>query len=131
MLYEDDPENGIRSEDSTYEHESNSESDALEYDSEANDDEPKSPTLEAKSDQEPPVWTFRICGPTPPDYDTNFLPLSACWADESLSSRERYDKARQYEHIAGPDCQQTQGYQGHRISVEEMRGCHTKRRGSS
>lgn len=31
----------------------------------------------------------------------------------------------QHEHIAGPDCGNTGGYNGHRISVEEMKGCTT------
>ncbi|CAI6069589.1 unnamed protein product [Clonostachys chloroleuca] len=29
------------------------------------------------------------------------------------------------EHIAGPDCESESGYNGHHISVEEMRGCNT------
>lgn len=29
------------------------------------------------------------------------------------------------EHIAGPNCQQTAGYNGHNITAEEMRGCYT------
>ncbi|CAG9997005.1 unnamed protein product [Clonostachys byssicola] len=29
------------------------------------------------------------------------------------------------EHIAGPDCESESGYNGHLISVEEMRGCNT------
>jgi hypothetical protein len=43
-----------------------------------------------------------------------FLPMS------SLDS-ETYD----LEHIAGPNCKHTGGYNGHRITAEQMRGCHT------
>jgi hypothetical protein len=38
--------------------------------------------------------------------------------------REGGDPVR-LEHIAGPDCESESGYNGHLISVEEMRGCNT------
>ncbi|CAM1505918.1 Fc.00g115550.m01.CDS01 [Cosmosporella sp. VM-42] len=62
--------------------------------------------------------------------DVQFLPLSTTWVDfDALeageASLEAYNRARKYEHIAGAECRSTQGYQGHRISADEMRGCRT------
>lgn len=81
-----------------------------------------------------PEWTFRVY-PPPPTYDTKFVPLTAS-PEEKYDSEDDSEEASRYseqtreidkklEHIAGPGCKNTQGYHGHRISVEEMRGCHT------
>jgi hypothetical protein len=77
-----------------------------------------------------PTWTFRVSGTKQPNYDTNFLPLSASWGNpERMETSEgrmgEYERARMYEHIAGPNCLSTEGYHGSRITIEEMRGCHT------
>ncbi|KAK2761333.1 hypothetical protein FQN54_001855 [Arachnomyces sp. PD_36] len=46
-----------------------------------------------------------------------FMPITSAVDDFELNGS--------YEHIAGPGCKNTQGYNGHRISVDEMQGCHT------
>ena len=52
------------------------------------------------------------------------------FSDEGSSEARAYrtqkrESERTHEHIAGPWCRDTRGYHGDRISVEEMRGCHT------
>ncbi|KAJ1333821.1 hypothetical protein MN608_03818 [Microdochium nivale] len=81
---------------------------------------------------------FSVEGRSPLEVmDSEFEPLSACWDAESYSgedSQEEEDEGNQdfddmryrfYEHIAGPDCAHNQGYNGHRISVDEMLHGHT------
>ncbi|KFY14067.1 hypothetical protein V492_02879 [Pseudogymnoascus sp. VKM F-4246] len=70
--------------------------------------------------------------PVPPQFDTEFVPLRIPYKmDEAheYESRETRDKFRNtreaYEHIAGPNCSQLDGYNGHNISVEEMMDCST------
>lgn len=65
-----------------------------------------------------PNWTFTVNARNE-EYDSTigaFRPLSIkIWGNKD----GRYKK---HEHIAGPDCQDSRGYHGSRISVEEMWG---------
>lgn len=136
VLYEDDPEHGIREEDPNYEYESDSEDEILEYQSECSDEDmeeavgfPEEENGAAIDPTDIPEWTFRVLGPEPPPIQDEFWPLSTVYVpDEELdedgeipSSANR--KAEEYEHIAGPTCKYTRAYHGSRVSVEEMRGC--------
>jgi hypothetical protein len=67
-----------------------------------------------------------------PQFDTEILPLSIPYKidqDYENYGREAVDMVKlgrkAYEHIAGPSCQQLDGYNGHNISVEEMLDCTT------
>lgn len=123
-------------EDPTYEYESASDDGNLEYDSDATDEGAGMEEEEADngdSDLEDQEWIFRIY-PIPTVHD-EFLPLHQepeKKYDSDDSSDEAYEYSNQvretlrgFEHIAGLGCKNTQGYHGHRISLEEMRGCHT------
>lgn len=132
-LYEDDPDREVLDHDPTYEHQSEPDDEILELLSDASAEQPQDvdETEEESNytDEQQPDWTFRVSGPTPPTHDPEFLPLSTPWTDAELKEtsegyRKSWEIASKYEDIAGPNCQETQGYQGFRISVEEMRGCH-------
>jgi hypothetical protein len=137
LLYEDDPESGDLTGDPDYEYQSDTDYESLEYDSDGSDDEhleddDASPAEKESADE--PKWTFKVSGPDHPEYDTEFLPLTTPLGDTLYHqidpqtirmNVEAHHKARCFEHIAGPDCQNRQGYLGKHISVEEMRGCHT------
>lgn len=159
-LYEDDPEDGIRPEDPTYEYDSDAEEEPLEYSSEedvedtsARDqkygnethggDKPLSYESDAKeehkTDEESETdsasskheseWTFTVHGRSPPKFDTDFLPLSVAYKLGSDEDGEidynRISTRLEYEHIAGPNCRQLDGYNGHNVSVEQMLDCNT------
>ncbi|KAJ6446439.1 E3 ubiquitin-protein ligase BRE1 [Purpureocillium lavendulum] len=147
-LYENDPEDGIRKEDPTYEP-------ANEHDDD--DDEPLeyssgSSTVDGQDGSDEVVdvvdedassegaWQFSVKGPPLPEFDAEFLPLSAIDhlnsdvedEDEDVDyqtareqRRQRADERGEYEHIAGPDCQHTSCYNGNNISVEQMADCMT------
>ncbi|KAE8395631.1 hypothetical protein BDV23DRAFT_178676 [Aspergillus alliaceus] len=137
LLYEDDPENGIRADDPDYEYRSGSDDELLEYDSGACDGEDlddEDVIMDLEEDTDEPEWTFKVSGPDHPEYDTEFLPLSTKLGDQIWTpnddgtrtmNQEAYMKSRCFEHIAGPGCRNREGYLGRNISVEEMRGCHT------
>ena len=137
LLYEDDPENGILKSDPDYEYQSDSDCELLEYDSDANDDEhlqDEDVILTEKESADQPKWIFKVSGPDHPEYDTEFLPLSTSLGESLFypigsgavrTNEGARHKARCYEHIGGPGCQNRQAYLGAHISVEEMRGCHT------
>lgn len=126
-LYEDDPE------DQLYEYKSDPDSEPLEYDSDASSNESDhSPDMDVDMNDggDVPGWTFRVRGPPPPEIDTEFLPLAAVDDLPTITHmvgtyKQKWHTYREYEHIAGPDCERTDGYHGHRISAEEMRGCRT------
>ncbi|OBT62747.1 hypothetical protein VE03_07062 [Pseudogymnoascus sp. 23342-1-I1] len=66
------------------------------------------------------------------EFDTEFLSLSIPYKIDTAyeeHGREAADKFKYgrdaYEHMAGPSCQQLDGYNGHNISVEEMLDCST------
>ncbi|KAL2802785.1 hypothetical protein BJX63DRAFT_414004 [Aspergillus granulosus] len=78
-----------------------------------------------------PEWTFQV-NPSPPQYDTDFIPISAPIASprRAQGGTSNFDvhvcvNKKYYEHIAGSGCQNPEGYLPHNISVEEMRNCHT------
>lgn len=55
-----------------------------------------------------------------------FRPLNPEEENDEIIDLTRYVGGHGFmEHIAGPDCANNGGYGGHRISVEEMRGCCT------
>ncbi|KAB8226708.1 hypothetical protein BDV33DRAFT_227071 [Aspergillus novoparasiticus] len=133
-LYDDDPADGIYEDDPDYEYESESDNEPLEYDSEASNGEDVGKDMRHNECTDDPEWTFKVQGPDPPEYDTKFHPLSTKLGesiyiiDEDGSrtmNRDAYYRSRCYEHIAGPDCRNAQGYLGKNISAEEMTGCHT------
>lgn len=68
----------------------------------------------------------------PPQYDTEFLPLSIPYSmeknyeDHGQEAVKKYMVDRQaYEHIAGTGCQELDAYNGHNVSAEEMLDCTT------
>ncbi|KAL3454239.1 hypothetical protein BJX65DRAFT_302026 [Aspergillus insuetus] len=77
-----------------------------------------------------PAWRFQV-NPTPPTYDTEFLPLTAALtplrATAPSHTQDYLERVSMeyHEHIAGPGCQNTEAYLPHAISAEEMRNCHT------
>jgi hypothetical protein len=77
-----------------------------------------------------PAWEFQV-HPTPPTYDTEFLPLTAALMPlKSTAPSHTQDYLQRvsmeyHEHIAGPSCRDTGAYLPHAISAEEMRNCHT------
>ncbi|OBT71306.1 hypothetical protein VF21_09944 [Pseudogymnoascus sp. 05NY08] len=78
------------------------------------------------------LGTSTVNLPAPPQFDTEFLPLSIPYKidqDYEDYGREAVDKVKlgreAYEHIAGPSCRQLDGYNGYNISVEEMLDCTT------
>ncbi|KXJ92058.1 hypothetical protein Micbo1qcDRAFT_204081 [Microdochium bolleyi] len=117
--------------------------DPFEYDSEpdsADVDAYEARMEEASAaSQDEPVWTFSVEGPSPlAVMDTKFKFLSSCWDPEPPydqgSEEDECDHNvastvdrpyRFYEHIAGPDCSNDHGYNGHLISVDEMFHGHT------
>lgn len=104
--------------------------DSLEYNSDASDDE--SITASASDNDgsdagdESDEWTFRVSGPDPPTHDVVVLPLSEAMGDSIFVGGDinrDIVSGQFYEHIAGPGCLSTEGFSGHRISIQEMRGC--------
>ncbi|KFZ11426.1 hypothetical protein V502_07546 [Pseudogymnoascus sp. VKM F-4520 (FW-2644)] len=78
------------------------------------------------------LGTSTVNFPAPPQFDTEFLPLSISYkidkdyedyGGEADEGPVIHPKA--YEHIAGLSCQQLGGYNGHNISVDEMLDCTT------
>ncbi|PGG97754.1 hypothetical protein AJ80_09643 [Polytolypa hystricis UAMH7299] len=128
---------GTPIEDADYEYMSPSDDELLEYDSDAATDDSPEPdgTLPNEEEScesdlnEEPEWTFRVSGPADPEYDTDFLPLSGkgrCGGSlYAYDPCDAWDRTRLFEHIAGPKCQNQEGYHSSRIPPEEMRGCHT------
>ena len=117
-LYEDDPS------DNTYEYQSASD----------NEEAPDMGIDDNTGPTEKDEWLFKVTGPDPPEFDTEFLPLNTPLGMPLYFSpdngwfefnNEAWEKQSRFEHIAGPDCQYSQAYFGKNISVEEMRGCHT------
>ncbi|RAQ45561.1 hypothetical protein AFGD_005874 [Aspergillus flavus] len=133
-LYDDDPMDGIPGDDPDYEYESQSDNEPLEYDSGASDGGVVGMDMRYGECADDPEWTFQVQGPDQPEYDTMFYPLSTKLGESiyiinedgsRTMNRDAYNRSRCYEHIAGPDCRNTQGYLGKNISAEEMTGCHT------
>jgi len=143
-LYEDDPEGGVREEDPTYEPpRSETDEDPLEYGSGSSvggDDGAVDGDDMEEDDSPESQWTFSVHGPPPPTFDTEFLPLSTIdyledneedeveekdWQAVREQQRIRREKRAEYEHVAGPDCQHTNCYNGHNIAVEQMTDCLT------
>lgn len=138
-MYEDDPD------DASFVYESDGDDEPLEYDSNAEDDDGDEITEEenemsSSQSQESDIeeeykWFFNASGLDPqPEYDTEFLPLSAPYDDEGGAEDEdigvdhhimALPTARRYEHIAGPGCCNLRGYHGDRITLDEMIDCHT------
>jgi hypothetical protein len=124
-LYEDDPEHGIRAEDPTYEYESDSEDEPTEYSSNVSDGDKEAEVQEedaSSASENEPEWTFSVHGRPPLQFDTEFLPLSVVYElerdDEDLdreTKKLRYKERKEYEHIAGPSCNQLTGYNGHNV----------------
>ncbi|KAF7590716.1 hypothetical protein BBP40_002507 [Aspergillus hancockii] len=136
LLYDDDPENEV-ADDPDYEYMSHSDSEPLEYTSDVSDGEhqgDEDTIMDHQERSDEPSWLFNVSGPDHPEYDIEFLPLSTQLNDRIYvpnekggvtMNKEAYYKARCYEHIAGPDCRNSQGYLARNISPEEMRHCHT------
>jgi hypothetical protein len=131
------PDHDDASADPDYIYESMFEEDPLEYDSDAESDRDDSVKSDSDEDEDKKVladeWIFEI-EPTPPTFDTEFLPLSTrlgtrlstCLSDgRSQGHVEGIIKASHMEHIAGPLCKKTNAFMPGRISPEEMRNCHT------
>jgi hypothetical protein len=81
-------------------------------------------------DRKQEEWLFRAAGPEPPVHDSDFLPLTSAKLGLEIDPASRefledWNIVRMYEHIAGPSCNDSQGYLGSLITVDEMRGCHT------
>ncbi|KAK2748368.1 hypothetical protein FQN57_001028 [Myotisia sp. PD_48] len=117
--------------------ESDSDSDPLEYDSDAAEsqgglDGEESPSVQPTTTEEPD-WTFRVNGPNPPEYDTDFLPMSlrlgrtprVLYARNDALFGELRSSLPYYEHIAAPSCRHDGGYNGNYLSADEARGCRT------
>lgn len=66
--------------------------------------------------------TFSVKGPKCSKTIEPLSSLDISW-DEDPSAQD--PMVEQYEHIAGPQCQNLAGYHGDKITVEEMRGCNT------
>ncbi|KAL7814154.1 hypothetical protein V8C44DRAFT_325930 [Trichoderma aethiopicum] len=136
-LYEEDPD------DATYVPESDDDDDddePLEYDSDveeedsdvAMEEDDEAANEESESENQ---WFFTASGLDPqPEYDTDFLPLSAPYDPDGGAKDDDIDvdmhimalpTARRYEHIAGPGCCNLRGYHGDRLSLDEMMDCHT------
>ncbi|CAH0043706.1 unnamed protein product, partial [Clonostachys solani] len=66
-------------------------------------------------------------GPSTEDLDIDFKPLSVVedLDDGEIGIKALNDLRCDYEHIAGPDCEYLDGYNGNHISVGEMRECST------
>lgn len=133
-LYEDDPDDGILTDDPNYEYQSASDNEILEYDSEASGDGGIFENDKDIDDREVEEWLFKIPGPDPPEFDTEFLPLDSPLGaplyfklDNGMhqANEAALEKARRLEHVGGPGCRHDQAYIGKHISTEEMRGCHT------
>ncbi|UNI14294.1 hypothetical protein JDV02_000938 [Purpureocillium takamizusanense] len=143
-LYEDDPEDSVRDAGPTHEpprKESNEDLPGYDSGLSAVGEEDKVKGDVASEDGNAGRgWTFSVQGPPPPTFDTEFLPLSTIDYledeeedyDEGVSLQARREKQRlrrekrgEYEHVAGPDCQHTNCYNGHNISVEQMTDCLT------
>ncbi|KAK2780641.1 hypothetical protein FQN53_001065 [Emmonsiellopsis sp. PD_33] len=142
-LYEDDPEDGTLPDDPSYEYQSASEGEVLEYDSDASDsgrstDEDNTPSEEDESETTEPDWIFKVSGPEEEIYDTEFVPLSTRLGQPLMIKRVKddgsvvsthntavYDLSQRYEHIAGPGCRKGDCYHPTNISPEEMRDAHT------
>lgn len=103
--------------------------DSLEYNSDASDDESITAFASdhdgsdtgSKSDE----WTFRVSGPDPPNHDVAVLPLGEAMGNSIFVGGDINSdivRGQFYEHIAGPGCLSTEGFSGHRISIQEMRG---------
>lgn len=124
--------------DPDYDYEGAQEEDPLEYDTDADsngedsvDDESDEAGDEKRlADSE---WTFEA-NPSPPEYDTEFLPMSTSLGarlstpledGRSLGNPDALCKANHLEHIAGPSCRKTGAFLPWRISPGEMRNCHT------
>jgi hypothetical protein len=99
------------------------------------EDEENIDHLSADADGHPaqaksPAWRFQV-HPTPPKYDTEFLPLTAALtplkATGPSHTQDYLERVslEYHEHIAGPGCRDTEAYLAHAISAEEMRNCHT------
>ncbi|KIN03069.1 hypothetical protein OIDMADRAFT_102868 [Oidiodendron maius Zn] len=71
-----------------------------------------------------PPWG-QIQGPVPGHDPEELLPLDTYKGEEKERGLHSPRPEFMYEHIAGPNCQDYQGYNGNLISVEEMRGCNT------
>lgn len=136
-LYEEDPD------DATYVPESDDDDDddePLEYDSDVEEEDSdvamgeddEAANEESESENQ---WFFTASGLDPqPEYDTDFLPLSAPYDPDGGAKDDDIDvdmhimalpTARRYEHIAGPGCCNLRGYHGDRLSLDEMMDCHT------
>ncbi|KAL3490270.1 hypothetical protein BJX62DRAFT_238248 [Aspergillus germanicus] len=76
------------------------------------------------------AWKFQV-NPTPPTFDTKFLPLTAALTPlrgTAPSHTQDYLERvslEYHEHVAGPGCRDTQAYLPHAISAKEMLNCHT------
>lgn len=135
--YKNDPENGIAIDDPSYEYQSASDNEILEYDSEASGDELSENDAMGIDESDPTdvqEWSFKVSGSEPPEFDTEFLPLNAPLGMPLYFTLEKnvfqsnipaFNKSRGYEHVAGPGCRNRDAYLGKYISVEEMRGCST------
>ncbi|KAJ5626040.1 hypothetical protein N7510_002349 [Penicillium lagena] len=131
-LYEDDPEGGILADDPSYEYQSDPDHEILEYSSDASGDgdDMRIDECEPAEVQE---WLFKVTGPDPPEFDTEFLPLDSPLGAPLYSRTGRvhtvnpaaFDKTLRLEHVGGLGCRHYEAYIGKNISIEEMRGCHT------
>ncbi|CAI7625942.1 unnamed protein product [Penicillium pancosmium] len=136
-LYEDDPEYGILADDPSYENQSDPDDEILEYNSEASGDEQISKSGGMNIDECEPAevqeWLFKVTGPDPPEFDTEFQPLDSPLGAPLYFRTGRmhtmnpaaFNKTLRLEHVGGLGCRHDQAYIGKHISVEEMRGCHT------
>ena len=135
-VYEDDDED----EDATFVYASEEDDEPLEYQFDDFKDESDQQDVEMKDDSEEPdeddfiyddfVAKLKVDLFKAP-IEEQFVPLSRA-QDEARERETRkgtagysYLDEQNFEHIAGPNCRNTNGYHGHAISVEEMRNCYT------
>ncbi|KAF4971326.1 hypothetical protein FZEAL_9876 [Fusarium zealandicum] len=57
--------------------------------------------------------------------ETGFSEQTKIFTDEGEAKISAIERVAELEHIAGRHCKMTKGYNGHYISVEAMRGCNT------
>ncbi|SPN98443.1 uncharacterized protein DNG_01487 [Cephalotrichum gorgonifer] len=113
---------------SEYAYESYQESEPYEYDTSPESESGEDGEAESDSETSQEV----VADPTAPDRDAYMRLLSSIYDSSAYSIRETVCQPKdmehgRYEHVAAKDCRCIKGYNGHRISVEEMSGCTTAR----
>lgn len=116
-----------------YVYESESEEEPYEYESDDDlvdavmDDDTISLESSDEDDKLYKAWLAAFYTDVPenssPAKSTSPIPITQNPTSDWHARADEKKKWEWCEHIAGPDCTSTGGYNGHRISLEEMRGC--------